>query len=99
MNLNKPNQSTDGKKRKNTNRLAINFDKAKSKSSKSKPSLSKEEVLRQVDQFIQKQNDNLNRELASQQKDTTVDKLNESVPRVPVGLRHEEPLPSANKTL
>ncbi|XP_066930576.1 SCL-interrupting locus protein homolog [Clytia hemisphaerica] len=103
MNLNKPNQVTDDKKRKNNNRLAINFDKSKCKSSKPKSSLSKEEVLRQVDQFIQKQNDNLNREMAAKQKDTreslTGDRPNESVPRVPVGLRHEEPLQNTHKTL
>jgi len=81
MNLNKPTKHQE--KSKQPRRLAINFEKAKGKQ---KEKLLKEQVLKQVDQFIKQQSDDMETDVV------TAEHGGESLPRVPVGLHQDENL-------
>ena len=89
MNLNKPfnKQLSQGR---------INFDKNKSNQ---QMTLSKADVLKQVDQFIQQQNKNLHAEMEAAKTNDDVDKHEESLPRLPVEIRQETNPDLPNKSL
>lgn len=95
MNLNKPTSKEFLKKQ--GNRLAANFNKNKNIS---QTKLSKPDVLKQVDQFIQQQNKNTHTELEwSGSVTNNSEKHEESLPRLPVEIRQETNLNLPNKSL
>lgn len=98
MNLNKPNSKESSTHKFQGRRLAANFSKDNKKHgdqsvSHTKTTLSKAEVLKQVDAFIRQQNQILHHELDEQPKandnNNNISKHEESLPRLPVELRQE----------
>ena len=95
LNLNKPTSKEFSKKQ--ANRLAANFNKNKNFQ---QTKLSKADVLKQVDQFIQQQNKNVHTELEwSGSVTNNSEKHEESLPRLPVEIRQEINPDLPNKSL